>query len=536
MKNLKFIYILCIILIFNLSMQSQVTSGFGGSGNVGGFGRGVSIGSRTNVPFSPGSVNNPSGKLGPTGGDDRNVYWVHGLKGDIDSWLNPAEASEYNVSPGFPARKLKSISDITYGDGSGLLPAGNQLEDEMFRNPSNDRTKDFTIAHSQGGMVSRGLLHNTLCLIPRKKPEELPMGGLVTFCSPHQGAQLLNGKALFHVLAGEMCDALLAGPTAEFSSNIGVNFKIFGFSTDKIPIGQKYISKYTELAVDQACKTFENNIIPFITDAQTPRITQDYEVGSKILTDMNACLDGNVVLTKFPKVAFFGVEPKQHLMLRTVKYFLESCQSYDYFDANEDETLIHLFQKNYENYFAKYEMWRNRYENKKDLYNLALCDFYLNKFTPLCIALRAQRNAARKNMEGYLKGVKFLETMDDKYKIIIGALRYDQIIKLYCICEGASEFSKVEISTPSDCPIKKRGQNELMLCRDIEELTVNRVEFDSDGVVLASSASNLPGATFGPQLMDNTSHMQARNNAALKGGLTKLYSGGTDPFFYTPVK
>ena len=55
-------------------------------------------------------------------------------------------------------------------------------------------------------------------------------------------------------------------------------------------------------------------------------------------------------------------------------------------------------------------------------------------------------------------------------------------------------------------------------------------------LVLASSASNLPGATFGPQLMDNTSHMQARNNKALKLGLLKLYNGGTDLFFRTLPK
>ena len=55
-------------------------------------------------------------------------------------------------------------------------------------------------------------------------------------------------------------------------------------------------------------------------------------------------------------------------------------------------------------------------------------------------------------------------------------------------------------------------------------------------LVLASSASNLPGATFGPQLMDNTSHMQARNNKALRDGLFLLYEGGTDPFFKTDKK
>lgn len=511
--------------MFNLSMQSQVTSGSGGSGNVGGFGRGVSIGSRTIVPFSPGSVNNPSGKFGPNG-DIRNVYWVHGLNGDIGSWIRAANASQNNVAPGFQARKIKSISDITYGQSGGLLDASAQLESALQREQSGDRTKDFIIAHSQGGMVSRGLLHLNLCLIPKKKPEELAMGGLVTFCSPHQGAQLLSGKAEFEILSKQMCADLADGPTLEKVAN----FRIFGFAVNPKTL------RLIDQTVDSACMGFSDIIIPYVLNKQTPNITKDYEVGAKILNQINGCLDGNTELEKFPKVAFYGVEPKEKLLLRTVKYFIESCNSSSYFEANEDYSLIDSFQKNYNKYYAKYIEWKNKYEDREREYHENKCYTSIRYYIPPCPHLRKLRQNDMTVRDAYLRGVRFLESMDDKYKVIIGALKFSTTTKMFCVCEGVSEFSKDLITDPSQCPAKKRGQRELMLCRDIEEVTVNRLELDSDGVVLASSASNLPGATFSPQEMWNTSHMQARNNAALKEGLTKLYSGGTDPFFYTPVK
>ncbi|HRI01441.1 MAG TPA: hypothetical protein PK006_10355 [Saprospiraceae bacterium] len=514
-------------------MQSQVTNGTGGSGSVGGFNQGVSTGSRSSVPFIPGSVNNPSGKLGPNNAI-RNVYWVHGLNGDIDSWLNPAQASEYNVAPGFPARKINSISDITYGQSSGVLQAGNQLEDALNRSPSQDRTKDIVIAHSQGGIVSRGLLHNTLCLFPRKKTEELPMGGLVTFCSPHQGAELLNNKTLFSELAEEMCKDLLLGPSEEFVDSINIRFKIFGLVPIKIS-GSKFV-KYVETGVGEVCKTFGDNVVPFILDLQTPNITKDYEVGAKVLANMNSCLDGNDQLVKFPKVAFFGVEPPRHLMLRTVKYFVESCQNYDYFDANDDMTLIDAFTKNYYTYLGKYIEYVSKVIIAEDAYNGFLCHTWWNYSVDPCPFLRHRKQNLTRIRDGYLKGVQFLQSMDDKYKIIIGALKLNKTTKLYCKCEGSTEYTEDEISDPWQCPRVKKGQKELLTCYTEEKTTYNRVEYDSDGVVLASSASNLPGATFGPQLMDNTSHMQARNNKALKLGLLKLYNGGTDLFFRTLPK
>jgi hypothetical protein len=57
----------------------------------------------------------------------------------------------------------------------------------------------------------------------------------------------------------------------------------------------------------------------------------------------------------------------------------------------------------------------------------------------------------------------------------------------------------------------------------------------SDGVVLAESAMDVNGdnETYGPQLLLSSSHMQARNNDAIRDKLTQLYDGAFGMFFYT---
>jgi len=57
----------------------------------------------------------------------------------------------------------------------------------------------------------------------------------------------------------------------------------------------------------------------------------------------------------------------------------------------------------------------------------------------------------------------------------------------------------------------------------------------SDGVVLAESAMDVNGdnQTFAPQELVSSSHMQSRNNEAIKNKLTELYDGDFGLFFKT---
>lgn len=520
MKNINLLLSIQFILIFacrfTISFAQSVPNTFG---------QGISVGPGSSIPFNPNYEHNPSGRS--ANHQTRSVFWVHGLNGDIGSWIRAALASESNVAPGFPARRIKSITNFTYTQSADLEGAAQQLREIVEQEKLNkmflgeNPTQNFIIAHSQGGLVARAMMHLDFC-VDGRDPTELGYGGLVSFCSPHQGAFLLNNKSKFYDLAGEMCSDLAAGPTAEKAAH----FEILGFS-----LGSGFV-RFIKEKVEDACKGFGSKFVPLATAEETPNITKDYHKGSKKLKEMSDCVWENEDLKKFPKVAFYGIEPKKHLMLRTVKWFLESSQAPSYFEANDDDELIHNFNENYLKYQAKIEEWKSRYDLYNKLYHDFKCHTLLGSLSAMCDGLRKQRNKSWEILQAYTKGVDFLNTMDDKYKYVIGALEIKHTTKMYCFCEdlATGKISKREIQDESECHIGKRGLN---VCDIQLETLVERIEYDSDGVVLASSAANLPGVTWIPQILDNSSHMQARNNSALKYSLLKLYEGGTDNFFRT---
>ncbi|MBK7429250.1 MAG: hypothetical protein IPI60_20585 [Saprospiraceae bacterium] len=59
---------------------------------------------------------------------------------------------------------------------------------------------------------------------------------------------------------------------------------------------------------------------------------------------------------------------------------------------------------------------------------------------------------------------------------------------------------------------------------------------DSDGVVLAESAMNIPQRTAPPQIIRGSTHMRTRNDEQLKHELTRIFTGAVGEFFITEVK
>lgn len=56
----------------------------------------------------------------------------------------------------------------------------------------------------------------------------------------------------------------------------------------------------------------------------------------------------------------------------------------------------------------------------------------------------------------------------------------------------------------------------------------------SDGFILAESAMNGPGATYGPQLMDGSNHIQMKNDSNMKDAIKAIFEDGLDrPYFQT---
>ncbi len=146
----------------------------------------------------------------------RNVFWFHGVQGDVNSMkaLSDYFSAQYKINSYHPA----------YQSNRGLVYAANQWNSIDFGQQPND----ITIAHSMGGLVARQYDRQA---ISNKK-----LDGLITLCSPHQGAEFANSfdngkvrtmfeKSISDGLEGYSSMGHLVGNLAEYHENV---LRVFG--------------------------------------------------------------------------------------------------------------------------------------------------------------------------------------------------------------------------------------------------------------------------------------------------------------------
>ncbi len=138
-------------------------------------------------------------------------------------------------------------------------------------------------------------------------------------------------------------------------------------------------------------------------------------------------------------------------------------------------------------------------------------------------------------LNAYKQGQDWFNRLDDQYKTIIGAIDYTKTTKWYCECENVKTgaFTSTLITNPNDCPSSSSNG---IVCEAVEYTTYTQIKKDSDGVVLAESAMNIPFATAPPRKMINSSHMQMRNDENTRTGLNAIYNGDVGFFFKTGTK
>jgi hypothetical protein len=232
------------------------------------------------------------------------------------------------------------------------------------------------------------------------------------------------------------------------------------------------------------------------------------------------------------KMAFYGVEDENGLFFRTIKYFLNTPNDWDHFTADPDEDFIELAREELYKYEGmKAEMNNRLMEVELDMF-LRHCGVWPFKRTQKCIDLNRRKKRLERGIQLLNKSTYLVQNLDEHWKTIIGAAGYDVTIEKYCVCyENFTEVSRTKIADESECNTQPNGPN---VCW-VEEVGVKtRWTKDSDGVVLAESAADLPMATspVGPVMMVITSHMQMRNNSELKDKLSKLYNGEYDDWFF----
>jgi pimeloyl-ACP methyl ester carboxylesterase len=482
-----------------------------------------------------------------------NLYWLHGLGGNATAWEKAALATDHGAT-GFPGRKSLSRKPYYTLSASTLSTAAHELkgkaEFDVTGKPFEEIKDNYMIAHSQGGLVGRYLDHQfqeTESFIPR------PFYGLVTFGSPHQGAYIVNsllevgpdGSTRAERMTDEACRALGPGKLLwdliKIKQTLPKKAKFFlynipgGFPLDPVTI--------SEYIAEEFC-----SIIPSVLNFTMSGIlgqplgpghmVNDYPVGGPAIAEMAG------FNTPTRKVAFYGIKDPNHdsgeLFWRTYHYLHVSPNAYPFFTANSEHEkltleLVHAITAQYRErmeYFLaqseKYYKAAQKYHNP--IYVMAWLDYYYASWL-------------------YKNGYDWLTNMDNTWRVIIGAQELTPSISYKCCCLvepdpwnpgpdpwSVLNFGLYDCMTAQDLNDCAPFFAQYASCYTEQTITLHTTYKQSDGIVLAESAMNFDGASHSER-MEDTSHMQMRNNQELKLKLLKLYDMDDieDGWFNIPI-
>ncbi len=457
---------------------------------------------------------------------DRLVYWIHGLGGDASSWQQAAEASMYGGS-GLSARRLYSYQPEYTQFNNTISTASTKLHQDVlvggdvFSNTYNitDKTQNFIIAHSQGGIVSRYLdkRYNDQPWLGRR------FGGIVTFGTPHQGAQALNNQAMLTQLINEGCNDLLIGPaTEQILRSFPLKLIVSGNDVENV--------------LEPLCKFVSNTIVPILTASFTSPIQQDYRVGAAALSEINGAS------TPTHKVAFYGVE-EEPVMYRML-YNLEAKKPNQFptFEADDDSPLVDEANNNLLKYQAKLTLAQT-YLDAFGAPGRSYCSWYQWLSVPLWCAYNDYKVNETRDLRdirnGWRKGVDWWTNANSRYEAAIGAADVISTTQTgyECFCtqydydgNEVNSFA-TEVTSPQECYNTGNMLTGCSLGNTTTVTTYQAITKPSDGLVLEESASDFQGAPKKEMVKSN--HQQMRNDSNTKDRLTELYDGRYGSYFFT---
>ena len=458
----------------------------------------------------------------------RRLYFIHGLGGDASSWQRASDAcwdNSLNI-PGFPARRVRvSRPEYTNSTLTTLNSAAYEVNTLIVNQAATDITaysmnpqRAFIVAHSQGGMVTRSLVHQymTGLNIPNFG---MPFGGFVTFASPLQGAKILNNRDQIELMANDACRNLIKGPGSNLG--FGLILKVMG----------------KELT-GNLCDIVSYDLLPaFFTDYYD-NITNDYTVGANAISLYNQDVSYQAYMN-MPKIAFCAIEPRNNILWRTGNWLINNPNTPPPFEANDD---WNFYNTSVFPLYLEYVVKAYQHQNQINLLT-HMAQFTHPILTPNSYMITmAGLLYHQKRKNDWQQGVDWFQRANFVWETIIGAreFQYTSNTMYVCLkCRGNSFHMDYLITANQQECINRN-------CQNIVPVTVTELNYiikESDGVVVAESADNLPGATAIP-LKPNTSapnytgssHMQVRNDRFLKQSLFQIFNGDYGLFFKTKTK
>lgn len=428
----------------------------------------------------------------------RKIFFVHGLKGNDDSW---AEVRSYYQ--GVLTEEIMPIID--YGGTQNSMNAASgslasQIEPLTLTDPKWKDKKNFIIAHSLGGIVSRYLQEkmNTV-------GNEVPYDGIVTFGSCHLGAKAadikVNQPYKYEYVIQDACEKLLHGKIQE---TINTNFVLDLFLS----------YKSIEVKLDKICNKLSTLGLDFLENTLSAGVEAE-------LVTSNASSFPTPATTY--NVAFYGVETEddETLTPRFAGAYIKPPTTYPVFEAgSSDDEGMKAFNEHLTLFTDKYEFYLDRAFNPPWWCHLPLtgwnanCNFGLN----FEIAW------------AYKKAVDWFPTLNSTYKSLIGATEVQIINSYTCTISTSGSTYTYPVYTPSQCAC-----NGIPNCTATLNLVSSQIiqhDKPSDGFILVESAQALPNNVHVSD-MPGSNHLQMRNDLNTKDKLDKLFQKKIHPYFKT---
>jgi hypothetical protein len=494
-------------------------SGSGGNGSGGNGNGGNGNGGFTNTCSD--GVKNGDEKGIDCGGScpecpQRNIVFVHGLGGTEFSWARmEALHSKFNggiTIPNWALTKTDSKS-ITYAQTNlvtaGVIAAGEitQKMQEMRGNSIITAPNyDILIAHSQGGLVSREA-HKAMVT----SNQTIPFGGIITFGTPHGGAQIVNSILAGHVSnwLASSCNRITEGPFQE-GTNSNTIFTIASLLLNATEAKQKL------------CNQAISNLGPFIFDnsSATPAIKSDFAVNAVPLNTLN-----NFGNPGIEKISAYGIE-EEPVFWRQVYSFTNDPNIENFFEANYDDQIVNDAIVNL-----------NKSINKVARYQF-LMDYYWYSGAFLSPPAVLQYIADKKSRDGWRKTQDFWENANNEYKTLIGGNVTNYGFNGECTLSYYDYGNLVGqgttyTNTPEECYDISYG-SATSSTEGSPVYNSYNVAVPSDALVTEESQKAFPGATT--ILMNKSNHQQMRNDSNTKDVLNRIYNGEFGIYWTMPRK
>jgi len=429
------------------------------------------------------------------GDADRTVFWVHGWKGSEESFFRPgkdvgAESTINGWKGGRFRVKSKFANYAEYQDS--LIGSSDNLALDIieFLDENSESDRNFVIAHSLGGLVTRqmGLLNN-----PFSEEDQLAFNGIITFGTPHQGAAaantLVHRPDLIEKYLNYTCESLASG-------------LVMDHLQDSVKFGSILIEfGIAESAINFVCNDVLDFAIPtalaHISTGTEPELTTDYSPNiPEMLTDHNA--------------AFYGIEETEDETFtpKWIGAMLNNPSDEDLYkgDATDQmgiDTIDHYLNL----YVEHYELHNSK----------AISSWPWSIF-----------DTDEEVAEAYLKGVEWFATMDPAYRELIGALEINIIGTGNCSCLEQGSLGIYEVVYQGTCSSINYTSCDLV----IGDYALEFIEKPADGFILAESAMNAPGANYQPRLMQGSNHFQMKNDSNTEDAMKAIFEDGLDGFFF----